>query len=99
MKPACRYRFKNSDHLREASGTLLLAIVATQGLHGEDSVRRDAAFAIDASINVLLVYAATQVGRDINAIFSRFATLEFGPEAFDVRLVETFDVLVLEVGR
>ena len=90
-----RYRFSDLADLRESKGTLLLAILAAQGLFGEARVRMDAGFAVDESIRVLIVDASTVIGKAVNAIFTSFLLREFGSHAFNVRRVAGLD----EVSR
>jgi len=82
-----RYRFAGNVDLREAKKTLVLAMLATEGLFGPDRVRKDAAWACDESINVIVIDAGTLVGRMLCLIFSAFIANEFGSAAFDVREV------------
>jgi hypothetical protein len=87
FEQAYRYRFAQRIDLRDVGDTLLLAVLAADGLFGETRVRMDAAFATDPSINVLIVDASTVVGQAINGIFASFLMREFGPDAFDVKRV------------
>ena len=82
-----RYRFSRNVDLREARDTLLLALLAAEGLFGRTRVRMDAAWAEDAVLNVLVVDAGTLVGMTVCLIFTAFLTAEFGADAFDVRKV------------
>ena len=84
-----RYRFASEVDLGEAKRTLLLALLAVEGLFGPTRVRMDAAWAIDDSINVIAIDAGTLVGMTVSLIFTAFITAEFGADAFDVRQVET----------
>jgi hypothetical protein len=83
-----RYRFRRDVALREAEDTLLLAILAAEGLFGEAQVRMDAGYAVDASIQTIIVDASTDVGQAVSAIFTAFILREFGRHAVDVRRVE-----------
>ena len=85
-----RYRFAKDIDLRDARDTLLLALLAAEGLFGRGRVRMDSAWAGDESINVIVIDAGTLVGMTISLIFTAFITAEFGTDAFDVRQVETF---------
>lgn len=84
-----RYRFAGDVDLLEAKDTLLLAMLAAEGLFGPVRVRMDAAWASDESINVIVIDAGTLVGMTVSLIFTAFITSEFGASAFDVRQVET----------
>ena len=88
FEQAYRYRFADRVDLREAGDTLLLAVLAAEGLFGAAQVRMDAAFATDETIRVIVVDASTDVGDAINRIFTTFLTREFGSGAFCVKRVE-----------
>jgi hypothetical protein len=85
---AYRYRFKEGLDLRDAEDTLLLAVLAAEGLFGQARVRLEAAYATDKSIHAIVVDAGGEVGRAVNGIFTSLITREFGPDSFDVRRVE-----------
>ena len=80
-----RFRFAEGVRLRDAEDTLLLALLAAEGIYGEARVRMDAAYAVDAPLQVIVIDCATQVGQDVCGIFTSFITKEFGPGAFCVR--------------
>ncbi len=80
-----RFRFGDDVALRQAEDTLLLSLLAAAGIYGETRVRMDAAYAVDQTLNVLVVDASTDVGQDVAGIFTAFITREFGPTAFSVR--------------
>ena len=80
-----RYQFAKGVGLRDAEDTLLLALLAAEGIYGPSRVRMDAAYAIDAPLRVIVVDGATQVGQDVSGVFTSFLTKEFGPDAFGVR--------------
>ena len=85
---AYRYRFGKKVNLQEAEETLLLAILAAEGLFGEARVRMDAGYVIDSRLRALVVDASTDVGQAVNGIFTSLALREFGRDAFNVRRVE-----------
>lgn len=85
---AYRYRFDEGVDLHQAEETLLLSILATEGLYGEARGRMDAGYAVDQSIRVIVVDASTDVGQAVNSIFTAFLLREFGGRAFHVRPVE-----------
>jgi len=87
---AYRYRFDEGVDLHEAERTLLLSILAAEGLFGEARVRMDADYAVDESIRTLVIDAGTPVGLVVNCIFTAFVLREFGPCAVHVRRVEAF---------
>ena len=83
-----RYLFRGDIALGEAEETLLLALVAAEGLFGEAQVRMDAGYAVDHSIQTIIVDASTDVGQAVSAIFTAFVLREFGRHAVHVRRIE-----------
>ncbi len=79
-----RYSFSSGVSLREVEESLLLAVLATESLHGRSLVRLDASFCLDDKKQSCVVDAGTEVGRDIARIFTGFLTREFGEDAFTV---------------
>lgn len=88
FEQAYRYRFADRVDLQDAGDTLLLAVLAAEGLFGAARVRMDLAFAVDETIYVIVVDASTNVGRAVNGIFTAFVSREFGPDAFCVKRVQ-----------
>ena len=79
------YAFEASVPADEIEGTLLLSVLAAEGLHGQSRVRRDAAYCFDAEKRACVIDVGSVVGRDISNIFSGLAAHEFGETAFTVR--------------
>ena len=88
FEQAYRYRFAARVDLRDAGDTLLLAVLAAEGLYGTARVRMDLAVATDEALRVIVVDASTDVGQAVNGIFAAFLSREFGPDAFSVERVE-----------
>jgi hypothetical protein len=88
FEQAYRYRFADRVDLRDAGDTLLLAVLAAEGLFGAAQVRLDFGFAADEAIGVIVVDASTDVGQAVNGIFTSFISREFGRGAFCVKRVE-----------
>ena len=88
FEQAYRYRFADRVDLRDAGDTLLLAVLAAEGLFGAAQVRMDLGLAVDEAIGVIVVDASTDVGQAVNGIFMSFISREFGPDAFCVKRVE-----------
>lgn len=82
-----RYTFACGAPLDEVERSLCLAILATEGLHGEAEVRLDAAHFFDAEKRACVIDAGTPVGRDLNRLFIGFISREFGADAFRVERV------------
>jgi hypothetical protein len=83
-----RYTFDSAIAFEDVEASLLLAIFAAESLHGESEVRLDAAHAVDADQRSCVIDASTQVGRDINRLFTGFVLREFGPDSFRVQRVD-----------
>ena len=82
-----RFRFDRNLPFDEVEATLMLAILAVQGLHGESRTCLDAAHSLDAEKRVIVINADTNVGADLNKLFVSFARREFGETAFRVERV------------
>lgn len=91
MSEAYRYKFRQDVDLHEAESTLLLSILAAEGLFGAARVRMDAGYAVDGSIRAIVVDASTDVGQAVCSILTAFLQREFGGSAFGVRAVEAQD--------
>jgi hypothetical protein len=86
-KELYRYKFDASVSLEDVEASLMLAILATESLHGEAQVRLDAAHLFDADRRACVIDAGTAVGRDLNRLFAGFVTREFGADSFEVERV------------
>ena len=82
-----RYNFAATVPLGDVEQSLLLAVLATECLHGRSLVRLDASFCLDNDKRSCVVDAATEVGRAIARIFTGFLTREFGEKAFKVERI------------
>jgi hypothetical protein len=86
-KDLYRYTFKPDVPLEDIEASLLLAVLATESLHGEAQVRLDTAHFFDPDQRTCVIDASTPVGRDVNRLFVGFARREFGDDAFRVERV------------
>ena len=82
-----RYNCAATVPMRDVEQSLLLAVLATECLHGRSLVRLDASFCLDNDKRSCVVDAATEVGRAIARIFTGFITREFGERAFKVERI------------
>ena len=82
-----RYVFDPSVPMEEIEASLVLAIMATESLHGQSDVRLDAAHAFDAAKRTCVIDADTQVGWNLNRLFVGFLSREFGEDSFQVEHV------------
>ncbi len=78
------YTFTAEVPIEEVESSLLLAVLATESLHGEAQTRLDAAHYLDTEKGACVIDAASLVGRDLNRLFIGFLSREFGPDAFSV---------------
>ena len=76
-----RFIFDETTPMGEVEGTLHLARLAVESLHGEDRVRLDAKFAIDRAAHTCMIDAACEVGRALALIFAEYVRREFGDGA------------------
>ena len=83
-----RYEFEATAPSDEIESTLLLAVMAVEGLHGKSRVRLDAKYCFDGEKHACVIDADTVVGQDISRIFTGFAIREFGESAFTVSRAE-----------
>ena len=81
---AFRYEFGERVEIPEVEASLLLALWATESLHGESNCRLEAGYALDAERRACVVDADSQAGKDLNRIFVGFLEREFGADAFRV---------------
>jgi hypothetical protein len=81
------YTFPRKVSIAEVEATLLLALLATEALHGEAEVRLDGGHAFDAKKRTCIIDAGTAVGRDFVRLFTQFVRREFGDNAFAVKRV------------
>lgn len=86
-----RYQFNKGVPMQDVEESLHLAILAAECLHGQSRVRLDASYCMDADKCACVIDATTQVGQDVNRIFTGFAIREFGEDAFKVERVQRTD--------
>ena len=79
-KTIYRYSFSTNAPINDVEESLLLAVLATQGLHGEASTRLDGAYFFDANKRGCVIDASTELGEDFNRLFVSFLMREFGNE-------------------
>lgn len=82
-----RYTFTGDIPLEEIEASLLLAVLATESLHGESQARLDISHFLDTDRRACVIDAGTAAGRDFNRLFVGFLRREFGEDAFQVERV------------
>lgn len=80
-----QYIFDKSVDIRETEATLLVAMIATEGLHGSSAVRMNGRYRFDPKNRTCEIDASANVGQDLNRIFVGFLNREFGPNSFTVQ--------------
>ncbi|MEO2026661.1 MAG: hypothetical protein ABGZ23_12350 [Fuerstiella sp.] len=88
-KELYRYEFQPDVPLEEVEASLLLAVLATESLHGESQVRLDASHYLDPDRRACVIDAGTPVGRDVNRLFVGFMRREYGEDAFRVERISS----------
>jgi hypothetical protein len=92
MSAIFRYTFRAEVPKAEVEASLLLALIAVEGLHGEAQTRLDAGHAIGGPFGGCVIDGSTAVGRDLAKVFTAFLRREFGEDSFRVErlhLVQT----------
>jgi hypothetical protein len=84
-----RYSFQHDIPIEKIEATLVLAVLATESLHGEPEVRLDAAHFFDTDRRICVIDASTDVGRDLNRLLTGFLTREFGEDSFQLDRVDS----------
>jgi hypothetical protein len=79
-----RYTFRPEVPRAEVEASLLLALIAVEGLHGEAQTRLDAGHAIGGPFGACVIDGGTAVGGDLAKIFTAFLRREFGEDSFRV---------------
>lgn len=79
-----RYEFSTAINFEDVEDTLLLALMATEALHGDTGVRLETRYYVDAPHRRCTVDATTGPGHDFNRIFAGLLIREFGNKAFQV---------------
>ena len=82
-----KYTFAPPVDMQDIEASFLLAVLATESLHGESQVRLEAKHTMDVDRRTCVIDAGNPVGRDLNRLFVKFVGREFGEDAFTVREV------------
>jgi hypothetical protein len=72
----------------EVEGSIVLALLATESLHGECEVQLTAPHFLDKGRRACIVDATSSVGGDFNRLLLGFLRREFGPLAFRVHILD-----------
>ncbi len=82
-----RYKLDPSVPAEELEVTILLALIATEALHGAVGARLDVTHTYDPDRRVVMIDAATLAGRDMCKLLAGFLDTEFGANSFTVERV------------
>ncbi len=80
-----QFRFGPRVELDEVHDSLVLSLMASEGLHGRTRVQLEANFHLDRDERTCTVQAETEVGRDLVRIFTALLTRQFGEDGFRVK--------------
>jgi hypothetical protein len=84
-KDRIQITFKTDVSMEDAEGTLHLAKLAAQSLHGPERLELEAPWQVDAVRGTVTIDAATEAGRTLALVFLGYARREFGRDAVRVR--------------
>ncbi len=79
-----RYFFSEGVPLGEVRDSLLLSVLAAEGVHGRAQVLLGVGYAVDEGTRACVVDATSPVGETVSQIFTGLLTREFGENAFTV---------------
>jgi len=82
-----RYSFDDKIPMGEAEESLMLAVLATECIHGHSALRLASAFLFDPAKRSCVIDGSTEIGRHIAAIFTGFLGKQFGDESFRVERI------------
>ncbi|MCP4662412.1 MAG: hypothetical protein GY856_44000 [bacterium] len=79
-----RYQFPEGADMADVENTLLMAVIAAEGIHGRARVRIDADFDVDHDQRTCRVSSCCVAGESIARVFTEFLLLERGDDGFEV---------------
>ena len=79
-----RYAFNKSVPMTAVESSLILALWSCESLHGEARVQMDAFYEFQSHGMGLIIDSGTDVGQDLNKLFTGLMQREFGHGAFAV---------------
>ncbi len=79
-----RSRFMKRVPIDEVAGTLRLACLAAESLHGADRVRLEARYDIDRGARTVAIDMSSEAGKTLAVVFSGYARREFGEGSFEM---------------
>ena len=82
-----RYEFRHGVPIHDIEESLLLAVCAAEGIHGQAQVRMDGGFFLDDGSRACVVDAANAVGHTIAQVFTAFLNRQLKENAYSVERV------------
>ena len=86
--PLIRFVFRPNLPRHELESSLVLAMIACEGLHGETTVQLDSGFRFDKQSGVLAIDISSDVGRDLAKVFTQFLRRSYGEGSFRVERLD-----------
>ena len=83
-----RYTIDADVSMRDVQDSLMLAILATECVHGSARTRLDLIHDFDEDKRTWFIDATTEVGLHLNQLFTGFLQKEFGPQSFRVERID-----------
>ena len=84
-QPETVFTFNRHVPMRDVEGTLRLARLAAESLHGQDRVALESATAFKRSDRKVAIDTSTEVGRTLAAVFLGYARREFGADVMQIK--------------
>jgi hypothetical protein len=81
---ATQFVFDRHVPLKDLEGTLRLAQLAAESLHGQDRMELETSCSVDRNRRCVSIQTSSDVGRTLAVVFLGYARREFGPEAVSV---------------
>jgi hypothetical protein len=85
---AFRFTFKGHVPMRQVEGTLKLAQLAAQSLHGSERVDLEAQCETDHRQGTVVIDASTNAGRTVAMIFLGYVRREFGVDVVQMDRID-----------
>jgi hypothetical protein len=79
-----QFTFDESVAMSEVAGTLALARLAAESLHGRERLEMEASASVDEQSRCVRISGASEVARSLAVIFLGYARHEFGTNAVRV---------------
>jgi hypothetical protein len=83
-----KYTFEASLAMTDVEQAFIMAIFATEAIHGECQTRLSAEHFLDIEKHACVVDASTPVGRSLNKLFTGFLRRGCGEDGFRVERIE-----------